>query len=115
MELKDYIKETLTQIIQGVSAAQEFAEKNDSKINPNDLQLSYYKGDKPVYADRNNNYAQIIDFEISITITEENSSKGGVGVFLGSLGVGGNIENQLSNNNINKIKFSIPVFLPKQE
>ena len=114
MELKDYITETLTQIIQGVKDAQKFASENDSKVNSKNVNL-FYKGDMPVYSDLNNeNYAQMIDFEIAINVTEDNNKKGGVGVFLGSLGVGGQIENQLSNNTVNRIKFSIPIFLPKQ-
>jgi hypothetical protein len=114
MELKDYIKETLTQIIQGVSEAQKFAAENNSKINPSNVQL-FYKGDNPIYSDKNNNnYAQIIDFDIAITVTEGNNNKGGVGVFFGTFGAGGQIENQQMNSNVNRIKFSVPVFLPKQ-
>lgn len=114
MELKDYIKETLTQIIQGVSEAQTYAKENDSRINPKGVQL-FYKGDMPIFTDNSNNsYAQMIDFDIAITVIEGNNNKGGVGVFLGTLGIGGQIENQQANSNVNRIKFSIPVFLPRQ-
>jgi hypothetical protein len=114
MELKDFIKETLTQIIQGVIDSQKFASENNAKINPKNVQL-FNKGDKPIFSDINrDNFAQNVEFDIAITATEGLDSKGGVGVFLGSLGIGGQVQNFSSNNNINRIRFNIPIFLPNQ-
>jgi len=115
MELKDFISETLIHIVDGVKEAQKHAKENDAKINPINLQLQK-SGNKPIYSDgRGINFAQVIDFDVALTVTDEKKGKSGVGVFVGPIGIGGQIQSDKINSSISRISFSVPVFLPQQE
>lgn len=111
MKLEDFIKESLCQIIKGVQDAQAFAEQNDAEINSKSLRQkndtgSYY------YDSYDGTPAQVIDFDVAVTTTEQGSSTGKAGIFVSVFGAG--IEGMSSAEHLisNRIKFSIPVTLP---
>lgn len=47
MELKEFIKETITQIIEGVTEAQELIRKHGAEIDPKKVQFNYNNSGKP--------------------------------------------------------------------
>lgn len=113
MELKDFITQTLTNIIEGVKNGQKIADTHEAKINPKDLYpLNYTSGS--TYADiEKERFAQFVDFDIAVTTSEETMGKGGVGIFIGSMGIGGQAKLETTNSLVNRIRFSVPIFLPQ--
>lgn len=111
MELSDYISQTLTQIIEGVRNAQEFAKEHGSIINGSNF---YQFSTESKLAD-GKHIVQNVEFNVAISITETDDSKGGIGVFAGAFGIGvhGSTGSQIGS--INQIKFSIPILLPIQQ
>jgi hypothetical protein len=114
MELKEYVAESLKQIIDGIVIAQSYAKEKGAKINP------------PTRRDMSGNLVidgslgvpqspTIIDFDIAVTVSESGEAKAGVGVFVGAVGLGGNSKIADENIKANRIKFSVPVKLPAQE
>lgn len=87
MELKDFIRYTLTDIKKGV----ENAGKEGVKVS--------------------GSTAKIVEFDISVTINNSDESKIGGGIFIAGLGIGSNQKEANSNSAISKIKFSLPLFL----
>lgn len=115
MELKDFISGTLIQIIEGVSEAQNYAAENNTKVNPPNLTL-IKAGSNDIYCDTSNSkYAQIVDFDVAITTSDESSGKAGIGIFVGPVGIGGQTKSDQSNSSVSKLKFSVPVLLPTQK
>jgi len=115
MELKDFVSETLKQIIDGVVNAQNHAIEHGAEINPRDLHL-LKSGSQPAYSNGGHNkFAQVVDFDVALTTTDGKKGKGGVGVFTGPLNIGGNLQTEQLNSSISKINFSVPIFLPTQE
>jgi hypothetical protein len=53
-----------------------------------------------------------IEFDIALSATQENELKGGIGVFFGSVALGGQAKSDKGNSSTNRIKFSIPVKYP---
>lgn len=109
MELKEFVKETLLQIIQGVGDAQDEAEEYGAAINPgkitgNGIAQSGYNN-KPCTV-------QNVDFEVVLSSATNESSKKGIGVMLESIGVGANKNTDGNNSTVTNIKFSIPIILP---
>ena len=108
MELKDFIKETITQIINGVVEAQEQISKHGAEINPKKVQFreagqhNYYNSGKP----------QNIDFDIGLTTIQKNGSTEAIGVFLGSISLGKKNEAEDEHTAVSRIKFSLPLVLP---
>lgn len=110
MELKEFVKESLSQIMEGIIEAQELSVGKKYIINP------YPKKREDVYGTTEYSFkpehAVNIDFEVVLTNTDANKGKGGIGVFLGGVGVGVQNDKEENTSNMTKIKFSIPVILP---
>jgi len=111
MELKDFIKETITQIVEGVVEAQEQINKHGAEINPKKVQFreagqnNYYNSGKP----------QAVEFDIGLTSIKKTGSSEGIGVFLGSVSLGKKNEEGDEHTAISRIKFSLPLVLPSGE
>lgn len=122
MELKDFIKEVIRDITDAVKECQEEFD-NGAIISPTNRSAT--EKIKSTNGDLKISY---IDFEVAVTAissTEANgTTKGGIEVSGSVLGVslGGKFggktkseENKHVNENISKIKFSIPVVYPSKK
>ena len=109
MELKDFIKETLVQITNGVVEAQNIINGTGCYINPE----GYYKGEQ-VHTGYNKEYRSIqkVKMSIAINVIENNQTKAGLGVVSAILTAGASTTNSDSNSVTNRIEFEIPISLP---
>lgn len=112
MNLKEFISETLSQIIEGVKDAQEKAKNHGSKVNP-------YIWKNPENLSRHNfteasggEIMQIIDFDVALTATQKKGTKGGIGIFAGGLGIGSQGQSNSDNTSVSRVKFKVPITLP---
>ena len=115
MELKEFVSAVLTEIIDGVSDAQRDTDAKDGEINPllstsqGALQSLGYK------VSRWGQLVQSVKFDVAVTAEEGKDNKGGVGVFLGSVGLGTQREEKTSSASISRIQFEVPISLPYKE
>jgi len=114
MELKTFVAETLKQLIDGVKASQEYAQKEGAVINPSE-RLRFSDNNKYAISGTTGLQAQIIDFDIAVSVQESDQYKGGIGIFVGPVGIGTQGHAEFVDRSVNRIKFSLPVFLPVQE
>lgn len=120
MEIKDFIKNVLVDIVKGVYMASEELEKYDVDINPT-------TNEKGMRGKANNVYKGIqnIDFDISVTLGETSSVANEVGasisakIFVVSLfsfgsAVDAKAKDEIAYNTSlsHRIKFSVPISLP---
>lgn len=108
MELKEFIKETLTQIVDGVVAAQEATLNTGAIISPADAKTK----DERIHT-RGNDYIGSVYFEVGLTNIEGENSKHGIGVWLGSIGIGTQSNDETGKAAVTNIKFSVPIMLPQ--
>lgn len=108
MELKDFISETLNQIIDGVKDAQEHAKGTGAAISP----MAY--GGEPG-PELNGMPVKDIEFDVAVTATEGTKTKGGIGVFVGPVGLGTHGQSDTASSSISRIKFVVPLSLPEQQ
>ena len=108
MELKEFIEETLLQIIGGVKSAQEKAKDTGALINPADA-----KSSDPKVHRKYQEYIGSVDFEVALTNAEEKEGKKGIGVWFGGIGLGGQQKTDMQNMSVTNIRFSIPIILPQ--
>jgi hypothetical protein len=112
MNLKDFVSQTLTHIIDGVKDAQ--ASTGDELVSP-----PYKDADK---ADINVGRIfskdllkiEYIEFDIAVAATKGTKTKGGLGIFVTGLGAGSMGESQKENQSVNRIKFKIPIAIPQK-
>ncbi|QCX37922.1 hypothetical protein FF125_05555 [Aureibaculum algae] len=110
MELKEFIKTTLTQISQGIIEAQEEIDGSDMIINPAGLATNA-GGDKYLRTD-GWRYVQNIEINVGVTAIEKEGEKAGIGIVTGILSGGAQASSDNSNQTVSTIKFDIPVALP---
>ena len=101
MELKASVSETLRHIIEGVRSAQEAAKQAGAQINPSGLTPA--KAGSEMFSPRGE-IAQLISFDVSVTTTETDKAKGGIGIFVGALGVGVQGASGVHNTAANRIQ-----------
>ena len=111
MELKEFIEETLMQIVEGVKSAQGRGLVFGAVINPG------YVDAKEQRATYNSVGYTIneVEFEVTLTVTEGIENKKGIGVAFGNFAIGGQNKSDVNNTSLTKIKFSVPVGLPPIE
>lgn len=95
MELKEFVTKTLVEIIEGVTEAQSKAKDAPGGVVPT-------KAD-PI---------ERVAFDVALTTSKSKESKGGIGVFLGGAGIGGQKQAAGEAKSFSRIKFSVPILLP---
>jgi hypothetical protein len=140
MDLKEFVQDILVQIVQGVSEAQKELGTSTAKINPllahkpeqapNGEWYSAIDKDNlhaanlvaTYYAD---GYADIVDFDVAITVestgkeSSESAKRGDAGLRLhvasANIAVQGKQSSAIEStqSNVSRIKFRIPVQLPR--
>lgn len=110
MELQEFIRTALTEIVAGVAEASEKAVESGAKIGSTRL-YGYLKEAKVVY-DENNNPISQVEFDIALAEGSTKDTKGGIGVYLGAVGLGSQGASHGETSTHSRIKFSVPVIFP---
>ena len=114
MELKNFVAEALKQIVDGVIIAQEYGRTKGARINPLHLPVRNAEGKSHSVTFRSD-IPHDIEFDVAVTTTTGSGTSGGVGVFVGPVGVGSKGQTTKANESISRIKFTIPVVLPSEK
>ena len=109
MELRDFISETLIQIVQGINDAQKALKETECVINPRNIEQGDYA--KAIIKNKAH-VVQDVSFNIALTSTSNSEDKTGIGVMLGSFGIGGNKTSSDGNTSNTNISSSVPVVFP---
>lgn len=114
MDLKEFTKQALIQIVEGSSDANEELAALGAYIP-----YSNIGNTKSAYSYDENRVARLIvdvDFDVAITATETESANGGASLKVASLlNIGGCGENKIENQTISRIKYTLPLVLAKKE
>jgi len=113
MNLKDFVEETINQIASGVVAAQKHATGTESGviINPKGTTTST-RGQLILSNDKTARSVQEIDFDVAVTVSDGTTTRGGIGVFVGPVGLGAQGKSEATNQSVSRIKFSVPIMFP---
>lgn len=111
MELRDFVSETLIQIVEGVSLAQERSSSLGAHVNPT---LTGSTGDavQHGYLRSADGAAQIVGFDVALTVTKGKGAKSGIGIIDGTVTLGSSGQSSAENSSVSRVKFSVPLILP---
>ena len=112
MELKDFVAETLTQIVDGIKKAQENVKDKNTSINPSGIDTEHKVFTVSSGATSPTKMIQMVNFDVSLTASQEGEAVGGVGVFFGSVGIGSQAKYDIGNISLNRVSFSVPIAFP---
>jgi hypothetical protein len=113
MELKEFVKQTLCQIVEGVKEAQAAVTGHGGAVNPR-----FSRGAPSEFSSHGfmqthtGGFAQFVQFDVALTATEGTGTKGGVGVVTGMFNLGSAGESKAENTSLSHVKFSVPLSLP---
>ena len=117
MQLKAFVKETLIQIIEGVKEAQEQVLVSGAIVNPKGFftERDTIKWLPERATGEHWREGQVVDFDVSVTVSETDEARGGLGIQIAStvIGVGVSGKSEEQNSTISRLKFSVPLFLPE--
>jgi len=108
MELKDFVKATLEQIVEGVSMAKETIDSHGGTINPTNVRFNR----DGAFNSYNHAMPQDGVFDVGLTSTDKTGSSEGIGVFLGSISLGKKNDIGAEHVAVTKVKFTVPLVLP---
>jgi hypothetical protein len=102
--LKDFVSETLKEIVAGVKEAQKIAKDEGAVINPIlDTLTAKMKYDS----------AEVVDFDVAVTASSKEKARGGISVLLAPVGLGAGYEAGEEFTSVSRVKFSVKVFFTK--
>lgn len=104
MELKEYIKETLTQIVDGIRDSQAAMKERGALIAPEGY---LFKGKGAVGDDFI--CVESVDFEVAIEVNGSSDKKGGIKTPVIEVLIG----KSTNTGDCNKVSFSIPIVYPR--
>ncbi|CAN5315140.1 hypothetical protein BH09BAC5_BH09BAC5_07620 [soil metagenome] len=111
MDLKTFIKNTITSISEALVEAQNELSSKGVIINPEKVEIGK-NGEKLLRSD-GWRYVQNLDFDILVAVEEGEGAKGGAGLNVaGLISIGGELSESNKNQQSNRIKFIIPVAFP---
>lgn len=110
MELKDFVAESIKQIIDGVNDASGHAKANGAVVNPQ--RWGWNSNVQVKYDQKTGAAIETIEFDVAVTASEGAATKGGIGVFMGAVNLGSQGESENSNSSVSRLKFSVPIVLP---
>lgn len=114
MDLKDFVSQTLAQIVEGVQASQRSAAIFGASVNPV-LSGTQAEAAKHGFLWSEAGFAQVVSFDVALTVTEGTGTKGGIGVFVGTVTLGASGQSTTTNSSVSHVKFSVPLVLPPLE
>lgn len=112
MELKEFIKEVLSGIAEGVNESKTIYNNLGGEVAPN-LKNPTGKNDSQMEAKYDHyKHVSTVEFEVNLSNEEVNGKAAGIGVVLGNVSLGGKRDNKNSESMNTRIKFSVPIILP---
>lgn len=108
MDLKAFVEATLVQIIEGVQGAQASTEGTGAEINPKPG--PGFKGNRMF---RDGPRIQDVEFDVAVTVAESEEKKGGFGLVVGPVALGGGGKTDAQSSSLNRIRFAVPITLPR--
>lgn len=110
MKLDDFVSQTLKQIIDGVSVAQEYGRSKNADINPASARF-HSKTEGLIFCQETGIPLQNVEFDVAVTVAESQTSSNG-NPSVGAISVSSSTEAITQNSSISRIKFKVPVLLP---
>jgi hypothetical protein len=102
MELREFVKSTLLDVMGGIKDAQ--SEWNNTTNGSGAI--------NPVFGTVNVNDVQHVSFDVAVTAETATAGKGNAGIKVWSVGIGGELSDSATNSSVSRIQFKVPVMPP---
>lgn len=115
MNLQDFITETIVQIVRGIENAGEQLKDSKALVNPRNVKIEPSATNVYGFVEVNKPFlkaVQKVEFDVAVTVSNGTTTKGGIGIMVGAIGLGSQGQSDAQSGYVSRIKFSIPVVFP---
>ena len=113
MDLREFVQQTLVQIVEGVVDARDPIVEKGGDINPVGGNFDQQSLGERQW-DWERGATEIVEFDVALTTSDKEDAKAGIGVFLGGIGIGTKTSGENAYSSMTRVKFSVPLLLPAQ-
>ncbi len=99
MELKDFVRDTLVQIVDGVVEARQNLIQKNADVNPVGGNFDPHSLNGKQWS-REKGVTELVHFGVALTQEDAKGTKGGIGVFLGGHGLGSQGQSEASSSSL---------------
>jgi hypothetical protein len=110
MNLQDFIHTSIVQIVAGVADARKACAAHDALIGSDEVYGQVVEA--KIVTDEHGRVVSQVEFDIALAEGNSKDTKGGIGVFLGTVGVGSQGASHGEKSTHSRIKFTVPVVFP---
>lgn len=110
MNLEEFISLALTEIVMGVANARENVAKHGALVGSDKVYGPATVA--KLFCDEHGRTVSFVEFDIALSKGSSEDTKGGIGVFLGSIGLGVQGVSRGEETAHSRIKFTVPLVLP---
>ena len=109
MDLKEFVSETLQQIVSGVEDAQNKL-GNSGQVNPKIWMAQREQAAKhKILESSSGQWIHLVNFDVAVTVTEGKGTKGGIGLVIGPVTLGSAGESKVESASVSRIQFEVPI------
>ena len=108
MELKEFISNTLVQLVEGIADAQDKANKVGALINPAGLQAPKVG----TTMTHNGERLEEVEFDLALTVDEGKGNKGRISIHSAAVNIGTAEQSESRNTAVNHVRFRVAVLFP---
>jgi hypothetical protein len=115
MELKEFISQSIIQIVNGIIDGHKEVRKVGALVNPRIGKKEMgtaQRNDILAGLGDNGDHINFLEFDVALIASEDTKGKGGLGVFVGAIGLGATGESVSANSQQSRLKFTIPIQFP---
>lgn len=123
MELREFIKSSLVEVVRGILDASEELKDTNAIISPDNFKVNSDQSQafgrtlnsKADYRSVDNTrVVHKVDFDIAVVVDETDKSQAGIKIAVMSLGLSGGGESTSKSGSTSRIQFSVPVVMPSR-
>jgi len=117
MDLKDFVKNSLHQIAEGIIEASTALSGTDAIVNPSDITVftdnsQAYGRTSIVPKQSNSRVVEKVDFDVAVTVHEGKAKDAGLKVSIMSVGIGAGGKTEAKSGSESRIRFAVPMVFP---
>ena len=117
MNLEEFIKDSIMQLVNGIKNAQEGAAKCGAIVMPDMIWTPDASSQPMIFeglrrADDTGRYVSMLEFDLAITVEEQKEAGGRLQIGMAALGIGGGAGKTTADSTTHRIKFKVPLALP---
>lgn len=117
MELKEFIKKSIVQVTEAIIESNDELREKDAVVNPGKIQVnseeSQAYGRASQLAKHHTRIVQKLDFDIAVTVQDEQQAGAGAKISVMSLTLGADGGVNYTNKSESRIKFAVPIMYPE--